>query len=159
MAIIDEQLTITIGAETFCARWRRDLAPHSCKEFEQLLPYGGDVIHARWSGEAIWTRLASVWPRELCLPAESATSRPCPGDLLLFAGEGSEPELLVVYGSARFACKTGPLKGNPVLVIEDDLERLAMVGQAVLQSGAMTIRIQQVAPIDSHCAHVHNASI
>jgi hypothetical protein len=65
-----------------------------------------------------------------------------PGDLLLFADAQSEPELLIVYGHSRFACRSGPLKGNPVLVIDDGLARLAEVGRRVLRYGAVKIRLE-----------------
>ena len=49
---------------------------------------------------------------------------PSPGQMLLFGGNLSEPELLIPYGPSRFASKAGLLAGNPVLTIEDRLTRL-----------------------------------
>jgi hypothetical protein len=135
-------LTITLGTETFAARLRRDLAPRSCDCLMALLPYSGKVIHARWSGEAVWSPLAGAWPADLMLPRENPNRHPAPGEILLFAGEQSEPELLIVYGTSRFACKAGPLEGNPVLTLEDRLDRLTQLGHQILWDGAMTLRIE-----------------
>lgn len=134
--------TIAIGPERFRARFRVDLAPDACRQLQALLPYHGDVIHSRWSGEAIWSPLGPFWPAGLILPPENATATPKPGDVLLYAGSQSEPELLFAYGVSRFACKAGPLEGNPVLVIEDDLARLAAIGREILWKGALPVRVE-----------------
>ena len=74
---------------------------------------------------------------------ESATCHPQPGEVLLFAGPRSEPELLIVYGTTRFACQAGPLEGNPVLLIQNDLPQLVECGREILLHGAMELRIEQ----------------
>ena len=107
-----------------------------------LLPYAGNVIHARWSGEALWSPLANVWTSGSILPLENPTTLPRPGEVLLYTGERSEPELLIPYGISRFASVAGPLEGNPVLVIEDRLERLFELGRDVLWHGAMPFSIE-----------------
>lgn len=134
-------IRISIGAEVFSARLERALAPRSCACLEGLTPYRGKLIHARWSGEACWSPLASVWASRALLPTENATERPAPGQVLLFAGPQSEPEILITYGASRFACQAGPLAGNPVLTIEDHLSRLAELGREILWGGAMELRI------------------
>ena len=136
------RLTVTLGAERFVARLRRELTPRSCEYLLGLLPYAGKAIHARWSGEALWAPLAGAVPADLLLPPEHATGDPVPGELLLYAGEVSEPELLLVYGTSRFGCKAGPLAGNPVLAIEEGLDRLSQLGRDVLWGGAMELRIE-----------------
>ncbi len=120
----------------------RDLAPRSCARLEELLPYHGKIIHARWSGESCWSPLAAIWRSGSILPPENATCHPAPGEILLFAGELSEPELLIAYGPSRFASKAGPLAGNPVLAIEDRLAQLAELGREILWRGAMEFRIE-----------------
>lgn len=107
----------------------------------QLLPYRGRVVHARWSGEAIWSPLQPSWPAESLLPEENAVAEPRPGQLLLYAGQHSEPELLIAYGETRFASRFGGLRGNPVLTIVERLDELARVGRSILENGASTIRI------------------
>jgi hypothetical protein len=137
-----DRLILTVGTQRFTARLRRDLAPRSCECLLGLLPYAGKVIHARWSGEALWSPLAEVLPPDLRLPSECATGSPAPGQLLLYAGELSVPELLIPYGTSRFACKAGTLQGNSVLSIEDRLDRLAGLGSEVLWQGARGLRIE-----------------
>jgi hypothetical protein len=117
----------------------------SCARLEALLPYAGKILHACWSGEACWAPLAPVWSSGSVLPPENATANPAPGEVLLFAGELSEPELLFPYGACHFASRAGPLVGNPVLSIEGDHGRLAEVGREMLWSGAMDLRIEPVA--------------
>jgi hypothetical protein len=108
------------------------------------MPYHGKLIHARWSGECCWSPLAAAWPRGSVLPPENATAYPAPGQVLLYAGELSEPELLIAYGLSRFASKTGALAGNPVLTIEERLAQLAELGSEVLWRGSIQLRIELV---------------
>jgi hypothetical protein len=137
-----DTLILNIGTEQFTARLRRDLAPRSCECLMELLPHAGKVIHARWSGEALWSPLEGVFPQHLTLPRENATGDPAPGQLLLYAGERSVPELYIPYGVNRFACKAGPLEGNPVLSIEAGLDRLTQLGPEVLWQGVKELRIE-----------------
>ena len=139
---MSELLSITIGEERFRARLRRDLAPRSCERLLALLPYVSQVIHARWSGEALWSPLGAAWPQGERLSEENATEHPGPGQILFFAGEGSEPELLFPYGTSRFACKAGALKGNPVLKLIDPSPRFTELGRQVLWHGALPMRIE-----------------
>jgi Protein of unknown function (DUF3830) len=88
------------------------VAPRSCARLEGLMPYQGQLVHARWSGESCWSPMAAVWPSGPPLPPENATAYPSPGQVLLFGGALSEPELLVPYGSSCFASKAGPLAGG-----------------------------------------------
>lgn len=105
------------------------------------MPYRGKLIHARWSGEACWSPLAAVWPSGSLLSPERATGNPTPGQILLFAGAQSEPEIFIAYGRTRFASEAGPLAGNPVLTIEEGLAQLVALGRAILWHGAMDFRI------------------
>jgi hypothetical protein len=138
-------IRITIGGEIFDARLRYDLAPRSCDRLVSLLPYNGNIIHARWSGQSCWSPLGAVWPLGERLAPENAIAYPSRGELLLYAGELSEPELLIPYGPSRFASMAGPLAGNPVLLIEDRLTRLTELGNQILWRGALDLRIEQKA--------------
>ena len=142
VALMVPSVTIAIGDTTFSARVRHELAPASCAQLVALLPFRGEIVHARWSGEALWSPLAAVWHAGTKLPPEHATGRPSPGEMVLFAGGQSEPELLIAYGLCRFACRTGPLEGNPILTIDDGLARLAELGHGLLWRGALSLRIQ-----------------
>ncbi len=136
--------TVSLGTSSFRARVESALAPASCQALSGLLPYRGTVLHARWSGEAVWSPLRASWPGNATLPEENATGQPRPGQLLLYAGRQSEAEILIAYGETRFACNSGPLSGNPVLTILERLDELAHVGRSILESGASTLRIELV---------------
>ena len=73
---------------------------------------------------------------------ENATSHPAPGELLLYPGGVSEPELLLAHGATAFSSKGGPLAGNPFLTITDGREHLVELGRRVLWEGAQEIRCQ-----------------
>ena len=136
-------LDLEIGSTRFSAVLHRDLAPHSCARLMRMLPYRGAVIHARWSGEALWSPLGGAWAGSVDFPRENATSEPKAGQVLLYAGDLSEPELLIPYGTARFASKAGSLEGNPVLTIDDPLSALAEIGRQVLWEGRMNLTIEK----------------
>lgn len=135
------RMNLSIGDDFFAGYLRTDVAPLSCEVLRKMLPLHGEVIHARWSGESIWSPLSGSWPVDVTLPAEHETHTPRPGDVLLFGGGISEPELLICYGPTRFGCVAGPLAGNPVITICDRLERLSELGHAVLRRGALQLEI------------------
>jgi len=130
---------ITVGPLVFTARFEDSLAPKTCAAFRKLLPYRQKIIHARWSGEACWIPLGDF---RLGVGAENATARPAPGRLLFYPGGVSETEILFPYGVASFACKDGPLEGNPFLTVVDGRERLAEMGRLVLWKGAQDIAFE-----------------
>jgi hypothetical protein len=127
---------IIAGALAFRARFERDAAPLTCASFESMLPYRERLIHARWSGEACWIPLDRL---DLGLGYENATSYPAPGQLLFHPGGISETEILLAYGSVRFASKVGQLAGNHFLTIVDGAEQLPELGRLTLWQGAQPI--------------------
>lgn len=137
---------LEIGTLRFGGRFERALAPRTCAAFESLLPFEHALIQARWSGEAAWVPLGSL---ALDVPAENATSHPSRGDLLLYPGGASETELLVPYGSTRFASRVGQLAGNHFLTLSSGLEQLEELGRRVTWEGAQRIRISRVAASDA----------
>lgn len=129
-------LYITVGAFQFTARMEEVAAPRTCSAFRALLPYRKQLIHARWSGEACWIPLGKL---DLGVDYENHTSHPSRGDVLFYPGGISETEILLVYGSARFASKVGPLAGNHFLTIVEGGDHLHELGQLVLWQGAQDI--------------------
>jgi hypothetical protein len=77
---------------------------------------------------------------------------PVAGEVLLFGGDLSEPELLIAYGPSRFASMVGPLAGNPVLTIEDRLARLIELERQILWRGAVDLRIAMYSSSCSFCS-------
>jgi hypothetical protein len=132
---------MVIGDDAFLGRLETAAAPQTCAAFRARLPYDAAAIHARWSGEALWMPTGE----QVGAPEpENLIGQPRPGQVLWYGGGISEPEVLVPYGGARFACSAGPLRGNHFLTIAQDLERLHRVGQAVLWTGARTVRFEAV---------------
>lgn len=131
-----DRLRVRIGSHLLGARLELSRAPKSCAAFTALLPLKLSLIHARWSGECGWAPLGDTGLR---IAPENATRYPHPGQVLVYAGEISEPEVLVPYGAAAFASKAGPLAGNHVMTITDQRDLLAQIGEALLWRGALPI--------------------
>ena len=131
-----EDIRISAGPYTFTARFERVAAPRTCAKFAGMLPYRERLIHVRWSGEACWIPLGDL---DLGLGYENATSYPAPGQLLIHPGGISETEILLAYGSVRFASKVGQLAGNHFLTIIEGREHLPELGQLTLWQGAQSI--------------------
>jgi hypothetical protein len=111
-------------------------APRTVAAFAALLPYRQKIIHVRWSGEACWIPLGDF---NLQTGYENHTSHPSVGDILFYPGGLSETEILIAYGSCRFASKVGQLAGNHFLSIVEGAENLRKLGVEVLWSGAKDI--------------------
>jgi hypothetical protein len=129
-----DRLLIRVASDLrFTARLERERAPRTCAAFVDALPFRAQLVQARWSGEAAWIPLGDT---DFGVGAENQTSRPAPGEILLYPAGVSETEILVPYGETRFASRFGELAGNHFLTIVDGAERLAELGRRVLWSGA-----------------------
>lgn len=129
---------ITVGDVRFEARFETEAAPKTCALLRTMLPFSSQIVHVRWSGEAVWAPMGEM---HLNLPPENATSYPSPGQILLYPGGISETEILIAYGATRFASKAGPLAGNHVLTMTAGVEQLRSVGQGILWHGAELLTI------------------
>jgi Protein of unknown function (DUF3830) len=128
---------------TFPARFETAAAPKTCEAFRKLLPFKNNLVHVRWSGEAMWVPLGDL---ALGLSSENATSYPSAGQVLLYPGGVSETEILISYGPTNFASKAGQLAGNHFLTIVSGLEQLGELGRLVLWRGAQSIEIAALLP-------------
>ncbi|MGW1834982.1 DUF3830 family protein [Streptomyces sp. BBFR2] len=70
------------------ARLLDDRAPRTCAAVWDALPLGGDVYHAKYARNEIYTLLAPFAPEEP--PLENPTITPIPGDLCYFTFSGTE---------------------------------------------------------------------
>jgi hypothetical protein len=131
------RITLSVGTRHFTGRLETQAAAASCAWLLRLVPIERDMLQARWSGEAGWVPLGSQAP----LPPENATAHPQRGQVLLYAGALSEPELLVPYGACAFASKAGVLAGNHVITLEGETRGLAEIGRDLLWKGAQTLRL------------------
>ena len=136
-----QRISITAGAFTFEGVFEADDAPETCAWFGRNLPFVSKVIHARWSGEAVWVPLGDLVSG---LSHENHTAHPSRGDILFYPGGISETEILIAYGSASFASKTGGLAGNHFITITEGRDQLPEFGEHVLWHGAQDITFASI---------------
>jgi hypothetical protein len=132
-------LRISLAGQTFEGRLETGAAPRTCAAFMARLPYEGEVVHVRWSGEAMWMPLGDY---SFGVDYENHTSFPAPGQIILYPGGISETEILIAYGAVRFASKVGQLAGNHFITLTSGLDRLAEIGRLTLRKGAQPIRFE-----------------
>jgi hypothetical protein len=136
-------LTVRIGPTSFSATLESERAPRTTAAFLARLPFEGQLVQARWSGEAGWVPLADY---DLGVSYENATSHPAPGQVLWHPPGLSEAELLVPYGSTCFSSRVGQLAGNHFLTIHDERGELAEVGRRLLREGGQPISFRLAEP-------------
>ncbi|KAF4818658.1 hypothetical protein CGCTS75_v011838 [Colletotrichum tropicale] len=130
-----DKILITAGPYQFLAAFE-SAAPKTAAVFRNLLPYRQQLIHVRWSGEAVWVPLGE---QDFGLGFENHTSHPGAGQILFYPGGYSETELLFCYGGVSFASKMGPLSANHFLTIIEGAENLRALGELILWKGAQDI--------------------
>lgn len=135
------ELKITAGPFTFGAQLEMEAAPTTCAAFLRKLPFEGQIVHVRWSGEGVWIPLGDY---DFEVGYENHTSYPAPGQIILYPGGISETEILLAYGGVHFASKMGQLAGNHFITLTSGLENLLELGRTVLWQGAQTIRFEKV---------------
>ena len=140
MSSIARRIELDIGAWRFNGRLEAAAAPKSVAWLSARLPLHGMALHARWSGEAAWMPIED----DVALEEENAVTHPLPGQILLYAGPKSVPELLIPYGFCVFACRAGTLAGNHVITLDNDSSSLSSFGHALLYKGAQPLRLHSV---------------
>jgi hypothetical protein len=136
------RIVIDAGLHRFDAKLETANAPRTCAAFRQRLPLQGKLLQARWSGEACWVPLGDL---DLGVPLENPIREPSPGMVLFHPADVSESEILVPYGTTRFASKHGPLQGTHFLTVTD-LPGLASLGQEVLMHGVQDVVFRAAPP-------------
>lgn len=133
------KLKITAGPFVFDAVLETEKAPQTCKAFIERLPFEGQIVHVRWSGEGIWIPLGDY---NFGVGYENHTSHPAPGHIILYPGGISETEILLAYGGVDFSSKMGQLAGNHFITVTSNLENLSVLGNKTLWEGAQQIRFE-----------------
>ncbi len=129
-------MKIEIDGHKFDAVFEENKSPKTCEIFRKEMPFEGDIVHVRWSGEGVWIPLGD---KDFSVEYEDATSYPAPGQVLLYPKGKSETEILIAYGSVQFASKAGTLAGNHFATITSDLEKLREIGVSTLWEGKKKI--------------------
>ncbi|MFT5870929.1 MAG: hypothetical protein ACI8TF_003060 [Paracoccaceae bacterium] len=129
-------LKITAGPFSFDARLETEAAPKTCAAFEAAMPFLGQLVHVRWSGEGVWIPLGD---RDFGVGYENHTSHPAPGQIILYPGGISETEILLAYGGVDFSSKMGQLAGNHFITLTSGFDDLMTLGNLVLWKGAQDI--------------------
>lgn len=132
-------MIVEIDGHPFTAKFEESLSPKTCASFKRNMPFDSKVVHVRWSGEAMWIPLGN---RDFEIAYEDATTYPVPGQILLFPQGKSETEILIAYGSVRFASKAGDLAGNHFATITSDLDKLREIGMSTMWEGAKPIQFR-----------------
>jgi len=130
------EIVVRIGSHVIRGRLEPGRSPRTVAAFVARLPWSGKLVHARWSGEALWMPLGDT---SLYDDFEDATSFPAPGQVLWHPAGASEAELLIAYGPTKFASKAGQLAGNHFLTFDADPAELAEIGRSVLWNGAVDV--------------------
>jgi hypothetical protein len=142
LSAVEALLQITAGADLrFVARLEMEVAPLTCAAFLAVLPFRNELVQARWSGESAWIPLGT---RDFGIGPENQTSRPAPGQILLYPGGISETEILFPYGVTLFSSKVGELAGNHFLTIVEGAAQLPELGRRVLRRGAQPVVFDRV---------------
>jgi hypothetical protein len=134
-----KSLRVQIAELSFEARLEMEQAPGTCAAFLARLPFESQIVHVRWSGEAVWIPLGDY---DFGVGYENHTSYPAPGQFILYPGGISETEILLAYGGVHFASKLGQLAGNHFLTLTSGQDRLAEIGKRTLWKGAQPIRFE-----------------
>ena len=100
------------------------------------MPFLGQLVHVRWSGEGVWIPLGD---RDFGVGYENHTSHPAPGQIILYPSGISETEILLAYGGVDFSSKMGQLAGNHFITLTSGHENLMKLGNLILWEGAKDI--------------------
>ena len=149
-------ITLTKSGRTWRARLLDDEAPRTCAAVWDALPQEGDVFHAKYARNELYTLVPRIpgSPRR-----ENPTVTPIPGDVCLFDFEpweignpayGYQPgsaahhdqgatDLALFYGRNNLLINgdLGWVPGNVFASIEEGLDELATAGNALWLGGVL----------------------
>lgn len=129
-------MKVIISGTSFDTELHEEAAPKTCKALLKLLPFEGEILHARWCGEAIFIPVEQMPSLEL----ENQTVYPSRGDLIYYPGKDSIKEILVAYGACHMWSRIGPLPSNHFATIRD-VDRLMQIGRRIHREGAKRVTL------------------
>jgi hypothetical protein len=133
-------------------------APRTCAAVWDALPQGGDVYHAKYARNEVYTMVERFAPQEVGL--ENPTVTPIPGDVVYFSFPGGMLDrafkeeksidhlpgvidLALFYGRNNLLLNgdVGWVPGNVYATVVDGLPRMAEACNDVWRSGAVGERL------------------
>ena len=133
-----KKLQVKIGDSVFEATFLEKLAPVTCATILKHLPYEGEGLPVRWSGEAIYVN----WNMGEKLAKENETIYGSAGDIAWQVVDNDE--FFVANGPAQYRWKSGPLLSNLFARITDNLEELDRVCNEIRQKGAKKVSLKAI---------------
>jgi hypothetical protein len=136
---MSELIGIKSSSYVFKAQMEEEKAPKTCDAIRKLLPLTGKILHARWSGEAVWIPFGK---KKLDVMPENHTSYPQKGEIVVYPGGISAMEIFIPYGQCVFTSKVGLLPANHFMTIIEGMENLPALGHKALWEGSQDIHIK-----------------
>lgn len=119
----------------FTGELHTDAAPESVAALREIGTIESELLHVRWSGNAVWVEIDDVDLPEL--PRENHTVYPSRGDVLLYPGYRNVREILIACGPTCFKSQAGELAGNHVATLNATSAELTALEDRTLYDGAM----------------------
>ena len=133
------KVKLRVGDIAIAGVMEHERSPQSCALFLEKLPYYGDLLHVRWSGEGVYMPFREPGLSELDQRGERRIHHPTPGEVILYPGPESPGEVLISYGGVAFASAYGSLAGAHIITLECDREVLEELGRRALWDGAQKV--------------------
>ncbi|MDM5196734.1 DUF3830 family protein [Fictibacillus enclensis] len=135
------------NGEKFPATLQEDLAPQTCEQVWEALPFTSVVKHSRWSGREVNFELkTNVHPKR-----ENQTISTSVGEVIYWRDwlNESEPDVCEVLAIYYGAEHTRSHKGDELVSVfakidQDHLKRLKTVGERIWLQGTETIQLQKL---------------
>lgn len=123
----------------FTGELHTDAAPESVAALRDIGTIASELLHVRWSGNAVWVEIDDVDLPEL--PRENHTVYPSRGDVLLYPGYRNVQEILIACGPTCFKSQAGELAGNHVATLDATPSELTALEDRTLYDGAMACEL------------------
>lgn len=124
----------------FTGELHEDAAPESVAALREMTTLDSELIHVRWSGNAVWIEIDDVDLPDL--PRENHTVYPSRGDVLLYPGYRNVQEILIACGPTCFKSQAGELAGNHVATLNASSEELTALEDRTLYDGALPCTLE-----------------